>query len=257
MSGPSRMEAQDWVKCLRSSTRARHSGRPVTSDDRDVPQLSAETIRAAVQLMSALYAAALAKGILYANPFSRLELPVIEPRPVEFLESAEAEALYESAARIGPRWRTFIEVGTRVGLQFEELAGLHGHRVDWLRYRLAVAEVMTRSGRAQVLTEVTQVFTALCRSRHRSSRACRPLWPGGSVTRWCSPLPLAARSGTATPEAGSGTRLWRQPGCAVGSRRPRPMSTGLPSATCSSVTTRSTRSAASRRESCGTRPRVG
>jgi integrase len=47
---------------------------------------------------------------------------------------------------VGPQWRTFVEVGTKVGLRFEELAGLHGHRVDWLRSRLTVAEVMTRSG---------------------------------------------------------------------------------------------------------------
>jgi hypothetical protein len=32
------------------------------------------------------------------------------------------------------------------GLRFEELADLHVHRVDWLRARLTVAEVMTRGG---------------------------------------------------------------------------------------------------------------
>ena len=59
---------------------------------------------------------------------------MIEPRPVEFYERDEAEALY--AARGGsrrPGWRTLIELGMDVGLRPGELYGLHGHRVDWLR----------------------------------------------------------------------------------------------------------------------------
>jgi len=99
--------------------------------------------------MSSLFDAAMTEHIVYANPFTRLELPVIEPQPVQFYEHDEAEALYESAGRIAPRWRTFIELGTWSGLRFEEQAGLHGHRVDWLRSRLAVVEVMTRRGLRQ------------------------------------------------------------------------------------------------------------
>lgn len=34
----------------------------------------------------------------------------------------------------------------QVGLRWEELAGLHGHRVDWLRQQLEVVDVMTRQG---------------------------------------------------------------------------------------------------------------
>jgi hypothetical protein len=42
------------------------------------------------------------------NPFADLELPNIEPRPVEFHEPVEAAALYE--ATVG-QWRTLIELG--------------------------------------------------------------------------------------------------------------------------------------------------
>jgi integrase len=37
----------------------------------------------------------------------------------------------------------------RVGLRPGELYGLHSHRVDWLRGRLTVVDVMTRKGLRQ------------------------------------------------------------------------------------------------------------
>jgi integrase len=43
----------------------------------------------------------------------------------------------------------FIELGTQVGLRLGELAGLHGHRVDWLRSQITVVDVMTRQGLRQ------------------------------------------------------------------------------------------------------------
>jgi integrase len=42
-----------------------------------------------------------------------------------------------------------MELGMQAGLRFEELAGLHGHRVDWLRGRIEVVDVMTRNGLRQ------------------------------------------------------------------------------------------------------------
>jgi len=42
-----------------------------------------ERLRAAVHLMSSLYDAAMTEHIVYANPFARLELPVVEPEPVQ------------------------------------------------------------------------------------------------------------------------------------------------------------------------------
>lgn len=74
---------------------------------------------------------------------------MIEPHPVQFYEPDEAAALYEAAGAIDAKWRTMIELGTQVGLRFEELAGLHGHRVDWLRGRVEVIDVVTRKGLRQ------------------------------------------------------------------------------------------------------------
>jgi hypothetical protein len=44
--------------------------------------------------------------LVIVNPFADLELPTIEPRPVEFYERDEAQALYEAAGE----WRTLIEL---------------------------------------------------------------------------------------------------------------------------------------------------
>jgi integrase len=146
MAAVTRMEAQGWVADLCATRRARHRGRPAEGDE--TPLLSAETVAAIVHVMSALYRAAMREHppIVLTNPFAALELPVIEPHPVEFYEPDEAAALYTAAGEIDAKWRTMIELGMQAGLRFEELAGLHGHRVDWLRGRLTVVDVMTRRG---------------------------------------------------------------------------------------------------------------
>ena len=98
--------------------------------------------------MSSLYRAAAREHppIVAANPFDRLDLPVIGPRPVQFYEPGEAAKLYEAAGQTGAQWRTLIELGMTIGLRPGELFGLHGHRVDWLRGRVEVVDVMTRHG---------------------------------------------------------------------------------------------------------------
>ncbi|MGN6171588.1 MAG: hypothetical protein ACTHPS_01290 [Streptosporangiaceae bacterium] len=84
--------------------------------------------------MSSLYRAAMKDHppIALANPFAQLDLPVIEPRSVDFYEPDEALAMYAAA---GAKWRTMNELGMQVGLRPGEMYGLHGHRADWLRDR--------------------------------------------------------------------------------------------------------------------------
>lgn len=151
MSAITRMEAQEWVNRLQVTRRARHKGRDVTDDDRDVPAISAETVCAAVHLMSQIYSMAMKETppIVMVNPFAGLELPVIRPHEIDFLERDEAGALFNAAGEIGARWRTLIELGTEVGLRPGELYGLHGHRVDWLRGKIQVIDVVTRAGLRQ------------------------------------------------------------------------------------------------------------
>jgi integrase len=148
MVAVTRLEAQSWVDRLKSTRRARHQGRPVTDDDEGVPALSAATIADVVHIMSNLYRLAMREHppLVTVNPFADLELPRIEPRPVEFYERDEAQALYEA---VSGQWRTLIELGMQVGLRPGEMYGLHSHRVDWLRARIEVVDVMTRQGPRQ------------------------------------------------------------------------------------------------------------
>jgi integrase len=151
MSAITRMEAQEWVNRLQATRRARHKGRHVADGDQDVPAIGAETVCAAVHLMSQLYnmAAKETPPIVLVNPFTGLELPLIRPHEIDFLEREEAGALFAAAGEIGARWHTLIELGTEVGLRPGELYGLHGHRVDWLRGKIQVIDVMTRTGLRQ------------------------------------------------------------------------------------------------------------
>lgn len=147
MAAIARLEAQAWVDGLKATRRARHKGRPVAADDEDVPVIGAATIHDIVHVMTTLYKAAMREHppLVAVNPFADLELPKIEPRGIQFLEHAEAEALYAAVERLsGSRWRTLTELGTEVGLRPGELYGLHGRRVDWLRGQIQVIDVMTR-----------------------------------------------------------------------------------------------------------------
>jgi integrase len=149
MATVTRLEAQSWGDRLRSTRRARHQGKAVTGDGAGVPVIGAATIHDVVHLMSSLYRLAMREHppLVTVNPFADLELPRIEPRAVEFYEHDEADALYEAAAELrGPQWRTLIQLGTEVGLRPGEIYGLHANRVDWLRSRLQVIDVMTRHG---------------------------------------------------------------------------------------------------------------
>jgi integrase len=151
MGAVARIEAKEWVNRLAATRRVRHQGKWV-ADGQDVPLLSPSTIADIVHIMSSLYRLAMREHppLVIVNPFADLELPVIEPRPVEFYEHDEAALLYNAAEEIGgPGARTLVELGMDVGLRPGELYGLHGHRVDFLRGMLAVIDVMTRQGLRQ------------------------------------------------------------------------------------------------------------
>lgn len=150
MNAVTRMEAQAWINGLKTTRRARHRGRPVVDDEGDeAPYLSAATIHECANAMSVLYALALREDppLVAANPFTKLDLPKIEPRPVQFYEHDEADRLYAALEKLfGLSWRTLVELGMTVGLRPGENYGLHANRVDWPRGLVHVTHVMTRYG---------------------------------------------------------------------------------------------------------------
>lgn len=152
MNAITRMEAQEWVNELMETRRSRHRGRDVTDvDDDDVPFLSPATTHDIVHIMTGLYKAAMKEHppLVGTNPFLDLELPKRAATAVEFYEREETAALYLALEAIAPKWRTLVELGMDVGLRLGEIYGLHGHRVDWMRGRLNVIDVLTRDGLRQ------------------------------------------------------------------------------------------------------------
>jgi integrase len=146
MNSVTRAEAQEWVKRLESTRRARDKGRKAGPE---APLLSASTVHEAVFVMSTLYRIAMEEDppLVASNPFARLDLPKVTPQPVRFYEHEEAERLYAAVERMfGRRWRLLVELGMHVGLRPGEIYGLHTDRMDWARDRVEVTRVMTRFG---------------------------------------------------------------------------------------------------------------
>ena len=90
----------------------------------------------------------------------------------------------------------------QVGLRPGEVYGLHGHRVDWLRGRLEVVDVMTRRGLRQ---------WPKSKKSHRivpvppaTLEGMSVLMAGRRGTASCSRRRTAARSQTSTSATGSG-----------------------------------------------------
>jgi integrase len=148
MDAVTHLEAQEWIRVLERKRRAKHRGLP---GDDDSPVLAASTVHISAHLMSSLYRAAVNERppIVVSNPFARLDLPEVPPMPIEYYEHDEAEALLEAAWKLRPdepQWPALMELGMWVGLRPGEIFGLTGDRVDWLRWRIEVTQVMTRRG---------------------------------------------------------------------------------------------------------------
>jgi integrase len=170
MAAVTRMEAQEWVDRLPSS-------------------LSAATVTAAAHMMSGLYKLAMREHppLVTVNPFARLDLPRPALRRVDFYEPGEAAELYAAAAG---SWRTLIQLGMQTGLRTGEIFGLHGHRVDWLRSRVEVVDVVTRWGMREypksrrshrivpVPADVMESMSALTVGRPRDALVFTAPWGG-------------------------------------------------------------------------------
>lgn len=143
-----REEAQAWVNSLSGKRRARYKGKATDPGDEDTPMLSADTVHGAVAVMTTLYRLAMAENppLVANNPFARLDLPEIEPKPIRYFEREEAERLYAALEKIDLRWRLLAELGMDVGLRPGEIYGLHTDRMDWTRNLIGITRVMTRAG---------------------------------------------------------------------------------------------------------------
>lgn len=101
------------------------------------------TIHAAVSLLSAMLDAAVKARRIPFNPCADCELPTIVTRLPRWFTVTEVHAI---CAELKEPYATLVDFGCHAGLRVQELTGLHGHRVDWLRSRVQVVDVHTRQG---------------------------------------------------------------------------------------------------------------
>ena len=101
--------------------------------------LSPATAVKAQQILSKIMARAVRGGKITANPCDGVDLARIEREEMRFLTVSEVDRL---AACINPRHRALVYVAAYGGLRIGELAGLRPGRVDILRNRVDVAEIV-------------------------------------------------------------------------------------------------------------------
>ena len=101
--------------------------------------LAPATVVKAVQLTSKALAAAADERLIVRNPAERLALPRVEVEEMQFLAPAEVATL---ADVIDPRYRLWALTAAYSGLRFGELAGLRRGRVDLMRRKLDVVEIV-------------------------------------------------------------------------------------------------------------------
>ncbi|WP_329096685.1 tyrosine-type recombinase/integrase [Streptomyces sp. NBC_01439] len=100
-------------------------------------------IRRAYNLLSSIMRAAVDEDLITVTPCRRIALPPEAVKPPQWFTIAQAQAILDE---LDQPWQTMVLLAFYTGLRWGELAGLHGHRIDWLRGRLFVVEVNTKSG---------------------------------------------------------------------------------------------------------------
>jgi integrase len=141
--------------------------------------LAPATVVKAGQILSKIMATAVSDGRLTSNPCIGVRLPKVEREEMRFLSPAEVAAL---SGEIDPRFRALVYLGAYCGLRVGEMFGLRAGRLDLLRSRVDVVEIVvevsgelhfgppkTRAGRRSVplprvvidaLTEHLRAFPA-------------------------------------------------------------------------------------------------
>jgi integrase len=101
--------------------------------------LAAATVRKAYQLFAKTMQAAVDSGLIPRTPCRGITLPRVEAQEMRFLTPGQIARL---ADVIEPRYRALVLLGAYGGLRIGELAGLRPARVDLLRGRIEVAEIL-------------------------------------------------------------------------------------------------------------------
>lgn len=129
-----RTRVQGWVKML-----SKEGGK-------DRRPLGAGTVQLVFMTLSSMLRAAAEEDppIIDANPCKQVQLPRLPPKKRRYFTDEEMERIL---AHLIEPYRTMAELSMWSGLRWEELAGLRGDGVDWLREIIpGIAWVMTKQG---------------------------------------------------------------------------------------------------------------
>ncbi|GIH91995.1 tyrosine-type recombinase/integrase [Planobispora siamensis] len=132
-----RMEVEGWVKRLsKEGGKARDGSRG---------PLGAPTVHLAYKVFSAMLSAATKEtpAIIMNNPCTGVRLPALPAKKRRFFTDEEQARILEHLLE---PYRTLVELSQWSGLRWEELAGLHGSDVDWLRELIEIRWVLTPKG---------------------------------------------------------------------------------------------------------------
>jgi integrase len=101
--------------------------------------LAPATVTTAAQILGKIMNAAVAAGRLRSSPCVGIKLPRIEREEMRFLTPAEISSLADA---IDPRYQAAVLLGAYGGLRVGELFGLRAGRVDVLRAKVGVVEIL-------------------------------------------------------------------------------------------------------------------
>ena len=105
----------------------------------EAARLAPTTIRICYQLLARVFSEAVDAGLIAVSPCRRVALPGDIRREPALLTPEHVSHL---AAVIEPRYRVLVLAAGYTGLRWGELAGLRIERVDFLRRRVDVAEIL-------------------------------------------------------------------------------------------------------------------
>jgi integrase len=101
--------------------------------------LAPATVKKAYQLLAKTMQSAVDSGLIPRTPCRGIALPRVEAEEMRFLTPQQVARLADA---IEPRYRALVLLGAYGGLRIGELAGLRPARVDLLRGRVEVAEIL-------------------------------------------------------------------------------------------------------------------
>lgn len=104
--------------------------------------LAPATVNKAYVLLGKVMGAAVDADLILTSPCRKVPLPKVERAEMRFLNPAEIAAL---AAAMDERYRAMVLLAAYGGLRLGELCGLKRSRVDILRRRVEVAEIIVES----------------------------------------------------------------------------------------------------------------